>query len=113
MITLRLYNHLVDTACEKMDITRKTYDSRTQRRAVVHTRWIVWAIMRDVFEMSYPAIGKYCHRDHTTVVNGLRELPRWFEREPDLQAIHDAVVWLSKGVAKGPVVTIYGIKEMA
>jgi hypothetical protein len=44
--------------------------------AVARVRhWVTW-ILRDVLGLSYPVIGRYVHRDHTTVIMGVRRARR-------------------------------------
>ena len=91
MITLGLYNRLVETTCEKMDVSRKDVESRTHRHAAAHTRWIIWDIMRDVYEMSIAQTAHYCGRHRTTVAHGYQQFPKLIEREPELKLIRDVV----------------------
>jgi chromosomal replication initiation ATPase DnaA len=38
-------------------------------------RFLWWACLRDVMGWSYPVIGIYVDRDHSTVIHGIKQVP--------------------------------------
>ena len=49
-------------------------DTRTPR--VVRARHLYWACIREVGKWSYPEIGHYVGRNHTSIMHGIKNVPK-------------------------------------
>lgn len=59
-------------------------------RDICLIRWAAMAAMRSK-GMTYPAIGRAMHRDHTTVINGVRQAGRYAARDAEYAQFVDAL----------------------
>ena len=63
----------------------KIYD-KTRKKEIVYVRQIVMYILREFFNISYPAIGKEIGgRDHTTVIHSYEKVQEHLKDDPNLQ----------------------------
>ena len=65
--------------------------SRRRDRDVVCARFLIWALAREFcYQHSLPTIGRYCGRDHTTILHGAargKKLPAYPELVRQVKAI--------------------------
>lgn len=61
------------------------WDLRARTRTTLFTeaRRVACHLLRSLAGMSYPQIGRYLQRDHTTVMSACREVDRRLRRWPD------------------------------
>ena len=63
----------------------KIYD-KTRKKEIVYVRQIVMYILREYFNISYPAIGKEIGgREHTTVIHSYEKVQEHLKDDPNLQ----------------------------
>ncbi len=58
--------------CEHFEIEPEEITASGRQPAIVLARWAYMAAARELTGASLPAIGRVIHRDHTTVLHGLR-----------------------------------------
>jgi hypothetical protein len=84
---------LTDLVCEHTGITQKLIWCPRRTQEIVKARFLIWALAREFcHQHSLPTIGRFCGRDHTTVLHGCREgkkLPAYPELARVVQAILD------------------------
>lgn len=59
-------------------------------RGICLVRWAAMVAMRGR-GMSYPAIGRHLHRDHASVINGIRQAERYAAVNPNYAKMLEAV----------------------
>ena len=78
---------LFDAVLQETGIGVDAILGSSRARPVSEARKIVYAVLRERFALSYPEIGKWTGRDHTTVLAGVRNVDRdvmtavWFHYE--------------------------------
>lgn len=82
---------IIDETCRLYTVERKTLLGPCRARQVARCRWIAMRAMRDE-GMSLPLIGRYMHRDHSSVMYGLAVLARSEESVEAAQEIRRRVV---------------------
>lgn len=65
---------IVDAAARRYGVKRSYILSERQDAAVVEARHLAMYQMRDQLGWSYPWIGRFLDRDHTTVIYGCRKV---------------------------------------
>jgi hypothetical protein len=84
---------LTDLVCEHTGITQKLIWCPRRTQEIVKARFLIWALAREFcHQHSLPTIGRFCGRDHTTILHGCREgrkLPAYPELARTVQAILD------------------------
>lgn len=84
----RLAQYLVPAVCEEFGVTSAALMSKRQDRMVSRPRKYAWWVLRHHPDgmFSYPVIGAYFNRDHTTVMHGVNtaahEVKSGFNRVP-------------------------------
>jgi chromosomal replication initiator protein len=82
---------ITTTVCEAFGITaRELMQGRSAR--VVRARHMVWWLCRQMTDMSYPDLGRYFGRDHTTIIYGVRRFETRMAKDADLSTRATAVV---------------------
>lgn len=71
------------------NVTQIKLDWRKPKQ-LVHARWCVMKALRDR-GASTVAIGRHLHRDHSTIVYGLRQADIYAARSPDFRAMLEQV----------------------
>lgn len=71
-------------------ITREVLMKRSKSRPYVYARWLVWTILRETTDWSYPMIGRVTGGfDHSTIVYAVHETRR--------RLGPDVIAWLADG----------------
>jgi len=85
---------LTDLVCEYTDIPLNMIWCPRRTQEIVKARFLIWALAREFcHQHSLPTIGRFCRRDHTTVLHGSREgkkLPAYPELARQVRGILDA-----------------------
>lgn len=77
---------VVDKVARFFDIEPTSIYEKTRRKEVVKPRQIIMYILREDFQVSYPAIGKKLGgRDHTTVIHSCEKIKRDIKVDADLE----------------------------
>lgn len=77
--------NVVDKVAEFYGIDEESIYEKTRRREVVRPRQVIMYILREDFNISYPAIGtKLGGRDHTTVIHSCEKIKREVVVDTDL-----------------------------
>lgn len=83
--------------CQHYDVTPEEIKSRVrEQRVVVPRHHFCWAVYRNRIDMSYPMIGRFLGKDHTTIVHAVatfEEISR--HRQMDVKAV-DRLIRSSK-----------------
>ena len=72
--------------CAVYDVTPEQLRSRSRSHSLVQSRHVAAWFLREVAQMSLPEIGRELHRDHSTILVGLRKLAVERSRRPILAA---------------------------
>ena len=59
--------------------------SKSRARSVTRPRQVVMALAKELTNKSLPEIGRAFERDHTTVLNACREVPKFREKDSSIQ----------------------------
>lgn len=82
---------LVALVCLEVNMDPSDLWKQRRHRQFVHPRWLVWALAREFcWQHSLPSIGRFCERDHTTVMHGAnagKNLPAYPELARQVRAI--------------------------
>lgn len=77
---------VVDKIARYFDIDPSNIYEKTRRKEVVKPRQLIMYILREDFQVSYPAIGqKLGGRDHTTVIHSCEKIKRELLTDEDLE----------------------------
>lgn len=77
---------VVDKVARYFDIDQASIYEKTRRKEVVRPRQIIMYILREDFQVSYPAIGKKLGgRDHTTVIHSCEKIKNELKIIPELE----------------------------
>jgi chromosomal replication initiator protein len=84
MSPLVISGHDITVAvCDALDITPRDLNE-SRRSRVVTARHMVWYIYRQMTAMSYPEIGRYFGKDHSTIIHGVQVFSERISRDQDL-----------------------------
>lgn len=79
-------NDVVEKVARYYDIEQTSIYEKTRRKEVVKPRQIIMYILREDFQVSYPAIGKKLGgRDHTTVIHSCEKIKNELKRNDELE----------------------------
>lgn len=77
---------VVDKIARFYDVDSASIYEKTRRKEVVKPRQVIMYILREDFQVSYPAIGKKMGgRDHTTVIHSCDKIKRDLKVDADLE----------------------------
>ncbi len=77
---------VVDKIARYYDIDPASIYEKTRRKEVVKPRQLIMYILREDFQVSYPAIGqKLGGRDHTTVIHSCEKIKHELEKDKELE----------------------------
>jgi chromosomal replication initiator protein len=77
---------VVDKVARYYDIDQASIYEKTRRKEVVKPRQIIMYILREDFQVSYPAIGKKLGgRDHTTVIHSCEKIKAELKGDTELE----------------------------
>jgi chromosomal replication initiator protein len=77
---------VVDKVARYYDIDQASIYEKTRRKEVVKPRQIIMYILREDFQVSYPAIGKKLGgRDHTTVIHSCEKIKNELKGNSELE----------------------------
>lgn len=77
---------VVDKVARYFDIEPASIYEKTRRKEVVKPRQLIMYILREDFQVSYPAIGqKLGGRDHTTVIHSCEKIKREIKEDAELE----------------------------
>jgi chromosomal replication initiator protein len=77
---------VVEKISRYFDIDPASIYEKTRRKEVVKPRQLIMFILREDFQVSYPAIGqKLGGRDHTTVIHSCEKIKRVIKEDPELE----------------------------
>jgi chromosomal replication initiator protein len=77
---------VVDKIARYFDIEPASIYEKTRRKEVVKPRQLIMFILREDFQVSYPAIGqKLGGRDHTTVIHSCEKIKREMKEDTELE----------------------------
>ncbi len=77
---------VVDKVARYFDIDQASIYEKTRRKEIVKPRQIIMYILREDFQVSYPAIGKKLGgRDHTTVIHSCEKIKEELKSDTELE----------------------------
>lgn len=77
---------VVDKVARYFDIDQSSIYEKTRRKEIVKPRQIIMYLLREDFQVSYPAIGKKLGgRDHTTVIHSCEKIKNELKTDTDLE----------------------------
>jgi chromosomal replication initiator protein len=77
---------VVDKIARYFDVDPASIYEKTRRKEVVKPRQLIMYILREDFQVSYPAIGqKLGGRDHTTVIHSCEKIKRELKDDEELE----------------------------
>lgn len=77
---------VVDKIARYFDVEPASIYEKTRRKEVVKPRQLIMYILREDFQVSYPAIGqKLGGRDHTTVIHSCEKIKRELKEDEELE----------------------------
>lgn len=77
---------VVDKVAKYFDIEPASIYEKTRKKEVVKPRQLIMYILREDFQVSYPAIGqKLGGRDHTTVIHSCEKIKNELEKSSELE----------------------------
>ncbi|MCD8528025.1 MAG: chromosomal replication initiator protein DnaA [Candidatus Pacebacteria bacterium] len=77
--------HIVKVVTDFYNIEAQSIYDKTRRKEIVHSRQVIMYLMREDFNISFPAIGrKLGGRDHTTVIHSHARIRDDIAKEPHI-----------------------------
>lgn len=65
---------IVDVVCTHFDIHKRDIRGPSRLKRFAHPRQICMYLMRVILRLSFPQIGKFMNRDHSTAIHGVRKM---------------------------------------
>ncbi|NBH74531.1 chromosomal replication initiator protein DnaA [Rodentibacter pneumotropicus] len=78
-------DNIQKTVAEYYRIKVSDLKSKSRQRSVTRPRQIAMALAKELTNRSLPEIGRAFERDHTTVLNACREVPKFREKDNSIQ----------------------------
>ena len=69
--------------CRSFNITKEDFLSYRRFHSIVKARHAAYLLSRDLTTCSFPQIGGFYNRDHTTIMHGARKASAWIKHTPD------------------------------
>ena len=99
------WQKVVDMICIESGIAKKHVFSKSKFTPYAKTRHLIWYTLREAHDRghgyySYPQIGNYFNRDHSTIIHGVRKVKA--NIDPRLTARVDRIIkqaWLNEHAA--------------
>ena len=67
-------NEIAETVCRVMKVGRLDFNSLRRAPHIIEARHVFYWFARNFTARSYPQIGMFCDRDHSTIVHGVRRV---------------------------------------
>jgi chromosomal replication initiation ATPase DnaA len=61
---------------EEYEVDIDAIFGKKKSASIMRARHLLWAVLREVHGLSYPELGKIFLRDHTTIMAGVKNIPR-------------------------------------
>jgi chromosomal replication initiator protein len=91
---------MLDVTSDYFGFTVEALKGRSRQRPLVTARQIGMYVMRDVTDLSYPAIAReFGGRDHTTVIHACEKIARLMKERAQ---VYDQVTELTQRVKAAP-----------
>jgi len=92
---------ILEKVSERYGFTVEEITGKSRRRPLVTARQVAMYVVRELTELSYPAIGReFGDRDHTTVMHAVSKIEALMaERKAIFHQVQALVQELRKGVA--------------
>lgn len=92
-------DRIIDATCEMFTFTREELVGQRRHRPLVTSRQIAMYVVREMTDLSYPAIAReFGGRDHTTVIHAVEKISRLMAER---RQIYDQVTDLMQTVRRG------------
>jgi len=92
---------ILDATSERFGFTVEEIQGGSRRRPLVTARQIAMYVMRQLTELSYPAIAReFGGRDHTTVIHAVEKIDKLMSER---RAIYDQVTELIQALKSGEI----------
>ncbi len=82
---LRLIKKILEVVAEYYRIKVADLKSKSRARSVTRHAKVAMALAKELTNKSLPEIGRAFERDHTTVLNACREVPKFREKDSSIQ----------------------------
>lgn len=83
---------IIAQTAEQFGYTVEDLTGPDKSRAVSLARAVAMFAVRQITELSYPAIGELFNRDHSTIINGCRRVEKMLEGADEVRAAIDTAV---------------------
>lgn len=122
-LTQERFNHLVETAAEKMEITYPVSEVMTHSKVfeLAHTRWLVWVVLRRHYGMSEQEIAVVSEHHFRSVFYGIKQWEKRMSVNRDDRLAYTATVDVHMTAAEkmpapfyvSAAIEIHGIERLA
>lgn len=82
-LTAERIERAAQTAARVFEVPAREVLSRLRVPSVARARMALYAALYDACETSYPELAWRLHRDHTTLLHGIRRAREWAATDPD------------------------------
>jgi len=69
----------IDEICTELEITPSDLVSASRKQHLTDLRHLLMYILREEFQLTYDEIGRFFHRDHTSVIHGCKKMMLYIE----------------------------------
>lgn len=76
---------IVSIVCEVTDVSRETLFSPQRHKLAAHARMLAFYLIRDFAKVSSAFQASFWHRDHTTVLSGIRRVDHLLETSEQMR----------------------------
>lgn len=85
-------DQIIDAVCAHYDINPAVLCQSNRRRDIVIARNVCWHLMRRLMKRIYlTEMGRMFHKDHTTVIHGLRSIANDIDTDPTIMRDVEAI----------------------
>lgn len=87
-------HRIVDKIAEETGIERTAIMGGRRTKGAVRARQLAMKVAYDYTPLSLPDVGRFFHRDHTTVLHAIRAVDKWADQGTRIlaQSVADAVL---------------------
>lgn len=83
---------ITETVSLQAEVTVAEIKGPYRDRRIIRARHLVWLLIRDRLNLSYPQIGRDFNRDHTSIISGIANAETMLCDDPAFRALYRACI---------------------
>ena len=83
---------VIKLVANELDVKKADILSEKRDRDISNARQIAMYAAREVTSLSYPVIGRYFEKNHTTVIQACKKIKIWIEEDPETRQLVNSLI---------------------